>query len=372
MTDRIRAGHIVARVGGGVALVGASLLVLQPFLVPIAWAAIVAYVTWPAYVAVCARLHRPRLTAALFTLAVALGVGIPLAWLLVALANQGTHLVTNLVEWINAGTPMPAFIADRPWMLDRWHEARALPVLDPAEIAKWAAGFGSRVSGNLVDLAGGIARNVFSFALMCVTLFVFYTDGSDLVQHTRRVARVIFPNAPEAFLDNVGHVVRAVVFGLLGTAIVQGVVAAMGFAIFGVPSPVALGAMTTALSFLPGGPVFIWAGATVWLIATGSAWYMALGMALWGAGVVSSVDNVLRPILISSGPVRIPFLIVLFGVLGGLGAFGILGLFLGPVLLSVTFALLVEFARTEGPTAAIPAPADPGAHSIDPRPSTNA
>ncbi len=350
MSESIRVGHLVARVAGGITLVGASLLVLRPFLVPIAWASIVAYVTWPAYTAMCRKLGRPRFTAALFTLGVALGVGIPLAWLLVALANQGTQLVTELVDWVNAGTPLPAFISERSWLLERWQELRARPVVDPAEVAKWAAGFGSRLSGSLVDLAGGIARNVFAFGLMCVTLFVFYTDGSDLVQHARRVARVIFPNAPESFVENIGHVVRAVVFGLLGTAIVQGVLAGTGFALFGVPSPVALGAVTTAVSFLPGGPVFVWGGATIWLIATGSAWYMALGMALWGAGIISSVDNVLRPILISSGPVRVPFLIVFFGVLGGLAAFGVLGLFLGPVLLSVTFALLVEFARADGGT----------------------
>jgi predicted PurR-regulated permease PerM len=135
-----------------------------------------------------------------------------------------------------------------------------------------------------------------------------------------------------------------VVFGLLGTALVQGVIAGIGFALFGVPSPVALGALVTVGSFVPMGPVLIWGGAALWLFAGGHTG-AAIGMAIWGAALVSSIDNVLRPILISGGATRIPFLLVFFGVLGGLLSFGLLGLFLGPVLLAVTFALAADFSR---------------------------
>jgi predicted PurR-regulated permease PerM len=92
------------------------------------------------------------------------------------------------------------------------------------------------------------------------------------------------------------------------------------------------------------GPVLVWGGATLWLLANDHMG-AAAGMAIWGAALVSSIDNVLRPILISGGPANVPFLLVLFGVLGGLLSFGMLGLFLGPVLLSVTFALISDFTR---------------------------
>jgi predicted PurR-regulated permease PerM len=111
-----------------------------------------------------------------------------------------------------------------------------------------------------------------------------------------------------------------------------------------VPSPVALGALTSVGSFIPMGPVLVWGGATLWLLANDHL-AAAAGMAIWGTGLVSTIDNVLRPILISGGPANVPFLLVLFGVLGGLLAFGMLGLFLGPVLLAVTFALIADFSR---------------------------
>ena len=120
--------------------------------------------------------------------------------------------------------------------------------------------------------------------------------------------------------------------------------AGIGFALFGVPSPVALGALTSVASFVPMGPVVLWGGAALWLLMSGHVG-AAVGMALWGAGLVSTIDNVLRPILISGGQTRIPFLLVFFGVLGGLVAFGMLGLFLGPVVLAVAFALVADFAR---------------------------
>jgi predicted PurR-regulated permease PerM len=152
-------------------------------------------------------------------------------------------------------------------------------------------------------------------------------------------------------LEHVGGVVRAVVFGLIGTALVQGVVAGIGYALFGVPSPVALGALTFVASFIPAGPALLWAGASLWLLLGGQTG-AAIGMALYGLLLVSSIDNVLRPVLISGGEVPVHFLIVFFGVLGGLAAFGMLGLFLGPVLLSVTFVLAQQFARQTEEAAA--------------------
>ena len=113
---------------------------------------------------------------------------------------------------------------------------------------------------------------------------------------------------------------------------------------------------------MPVGPVFVWGGASIWLFVGGQT-AIAIGMGLWGLLLVSSVDSVLRPLLISrSGASEIPFLLIFFGVLGGLTAFGLLGLFLGPVLLSVTFTLLADFPQaSESP----PAQSDPPAEKPD-------
>ena len=201
----------------------------------------------------------------------------------------------------------------------------------------------SEVSSQLLSLAGGLARNVIQFAITLMALFVLYLDGERVLAQARRLAGIFFPAAPADFVDDIGAVVRAVVFGLLGTAVAQGAIAAIGFAIFDVPSPVLLGMVTALGSFVPFGPTLVWLAAVVGLVLAGETG-AAIGMTLWGALLVSTVDNVLRPLLIS-GPTQIPFLLVLFGVLGGLSTLGLLGLFVGPVVLSVAFALLAEFGK---------------------------
>jgi predicted PurR-regulated permease PerM len=213
----------------------------------------------------------------------------------------------------------------------------------PANLTPYLASIGGQVSNALVKLAGELARNVFAFAVTLVGLFALYVDGEALTRHAQRIAAAFFPTMSHRLLEDVGAVVRAVVFGLVGTAIFQGLVAGLGLALFGVPFPVPLGALTSILSFVPAGPVLVWGGAALWLLTQG--WTgSAVGMAIWGVVAVSSLDNVLRPLLISrSGGIRVPFLVVLFGVLGGLAAFGLLGLFLGPVVLSVAFTLIADF-----------------------------
>ncbi|HTY18186.1 MAG TPA: AI-2E family transporter [Myxococcota bacterium] len=334
---------MAARVGGGVALLASALLVLRPFLVPVLWAGILAYVTWPLYRWMRVRTRRPRVAAAFFTAAVALGAGIPVAWILVALASEASHLIGVVRQWLDAGAPLPAWIAAHAWLADPIEKLRAESVVQPTDMVQYATKYAAQVSGRLVDLAGGLASNVFKFAITVVTLYVFLLDGERLAGQARRLTTIVFPNAPD-FLEHVGAVVRAVVFGLLGTALVQALVAGIGFALFGVPSPVALGALTFAGSFIPMGPTLVWGGAVVWLFVVAHP-YAALGMAIYGIALISTIDNVLRPLLISGGATQIPFLLVFFGVLGGLSAFGMLGLFLGPVLLSITFALVAEFSE---------------------------
>jgi predicted PurR-regulated permease PerM len=338
-----RAGSVVARVGGGLALVAATIFVLRPFLVPIVWAGILVYVTWPVYRAVRRRTARPRLAAALLTVAAAIVIGLPVAWVLVALAQEASHLLALVRDWLDAGAPYPGWVVEHPWLHEHLVRLRAESIVQPTAIARYATTYAAGVSGRLVSIAGGLAANAFKFAITLTTLYFFYVDGERIIEHARRLARVMFPQARDDLLPAVGAVVRAVVFGLLGTALLQGAIGGLGYAIFGVPSPVALGALTTVGSFLPMGPVLVWGGASLWLLANGHL-AGAVGMAVWGAALVSTVDNFVRPILISGGPSRIPFLLVFFGVLGGLFAFGMLGLFVGPVLLSVTFALASEFA----------------------------
>jgi predicted PurR-regulated permease PerM len=198
---------------------------------------------------------------------------------------------------------------------------------------------------------------VFGQAILQLTLSVFaafylYRDGVVFAARFQAgMERIAGPRA-KALIDLAARTVRGVVYGVLGTALAQGVAAAVGFLIAGVPGPLFLALLTCALSIVPFGPPLVWASATLWLLHTGSpGWAMFMG--LWGFFIISSVDNVVRPYLISQGA-ALPFLLVLLGVIGGLFAFGFIGIFLGPTLLAVGFAMLREWTRGSGSDAGSP------------------
>jgi len=350
-TSEPRAGLIVARVAIGFLLIGTTLLVLQSFLVPMAWASIVAFMTWGLYSKTVQALGRPRLTAFLYTLAVLLLFGIPAVLLLVAVAEQGTKLALAVQEWIAAGTPLPPWLTELRWVGPRIESLRLHGIPGMEQIGPHIARFGAGLSQGLLVMGAGVARNVFQFAMTLVTLYVLYLEGERICDYIRRLLVYVLPNRSPALLDHIGGRMRAVVIGVVGTALVQGAVAGVGYAIFSVPYPVALGALTAFTSFLPGGTLFVWGGATLYLFATGEN-TLAVGMLLWGSLLVGSIDNFLRPILIRrSGSEHMPFLLILFGVLGGLASFGLLGLLLGPVILSISFTLLSELTEADPPEA---------------------
>lgn len=343
-------GLPLTRVAVGLLLGVGVFLVLRPFLVPAAWAATLGFVTWGPYARVRAATGRPNLTALLFTLAALLLLGIPTVWLLVLLIEQAIALLRAGQEWVAGGAVLPAWLLGLHWIGPRLqqilHEGASTGDLVPqmGQIVR-------ALSQQVLSIAGGVAQNVFAFLITVVTLYVVYSEGESLVARARRVLVYVFPSRPPEFLDQVGSVVRGVVIGIVGTALVQGALAGVGYALFGLPYPAALGGLTTVFSFLPGGPALVWIPAAIWLAAHGETG-AAVGVVVWGALLVGSLDNLLRPILIRrSGGADMPFVIVLFGVLGGLSAFGLLGLLIGPVLLSVVFALVSELPPPAEPVA---------------------
>jgi predicted PurR-regulated permease PerM len=338
---------MAVRVAAALVLGAATFAVLRPFLTPLAWAAIIAYVTWPLYRRLRQRAQRPSLAAAAFTAFLAIGIGIPVALLTAVLAEQATSLAQTFGSWWQDGGTLPTWITERSWYQHALAWLQASPLGHPGQAGDVVGRAGAEVSKRLVGVASGLARNVFEFGVTLVTLYAFYINGERIAEMGKRLTPLLFASAPEGFVERIGDSVRAVVFGLLGTALVQGALAGIGLAVAGVPSAVALGAATVFTSFLPGGGGAITLIAAVWIGFEGRI-VAAVLLGLWSLLVVSSVDNVLRPLLISERS-DIPFLMVFFGVLGGLATFGLIGLFIGPVLLSVSFAMVAEFARTAAP-----------------------
>ena len=339
---RAKAGLLLTRIAIASLLIFAIYKVLQPFIVPMVWAAVVAFMTHGLYVRLLRFTHRPRLTAVVLTIALLLALAGLAGALIASLANQTIHLVQIIQDWLTGGAQLPAWLVNIDWVGPRIAALRQHLLEGSSTLGPELAEFGQSISQGLLQFAGDVAGNLFAFFITIATLYVFYVDGDKIVDHLRRLFAYLFPHRPADFLDEIGRVVRAVVVGVVGTAILIGLAAGIGYAIFNVPDAVALGAVTTVISLLPAGTVVMWVGAAIWLFLDNQIWN-AVGMTIWGLVVVGTIDNFMRPILIrSSGSVHIPFLLILFGVLGGLWAFGFLGLLLGPVVLSVGFALVSE------------------------------
>ena len=181
--------------------------------------------------------------------------------------------------------------------------------------------------------------------------FFFYRHGRALVQALRTALNRVAGKFSGRLLEIVGGTINAVVYGIIGTGIAQALAALIGFLIAGVPGALMLSFLTFFLSIIPAGPAVLWIGATVWLfVGDRPGW--AIFMAIWGFFVISGIDNVVKPILISRGA-SLSFALVLLGVFGGVLAFGFVGIFLGPTLLAVGFNLARQW--TEAPaTACLP------------------
>jgi predicted PurR-regulated permease PerM len=203
--------------------------------------------------------------------------------------------------------------------------------------------------GSLAQGALGILLVVLSgIAELLVAIFLaffLYRDGPAIAQRTEAALERLAGDRTRHLVMLTGNVTRGVVYGLLGTAVVQGIMTAFGLWISGVPQPVLLGVVAGVISILPAGAPLVWIPATLWLFSQGeTGWAIFLG--LYGTFGISSADNVIRPWLISRGA-DLPLLLTLLGALGGVFAFGFLGLFLGPVLLAVGYTLLKDWA-TDG------------------------
>ncbi|MEJ1977872.1 MAG: AI-2E family transporter [Acetobacteraceae bacterium] len=199
-----------------------------------------------------------------------------------------------------------------------------------------------------LSLLLGIAGGVVQFGLALFIAFFFWFSGERLgVQISAVIHRIAGPYA-DRLIGVTGQVVRGTVYGILGTAIVQGMLTAFGLYLSGVPRAVLLGAIAGFLAVLPIGAPLVWIPAALWLLSTGHTGW-GIFLAVYGAIAISGADHLIRPIFIARGA-QLPFLLTVLGVLGGALAFGLLGIFLGPVLLGVGFTLVVEFAHVQNGT----------------------
>jgi predicted PurR-regulated permease PerM len=341
--DSPQARRIVA-FGFLFSILGLTLWVLSPFFVALAWAGILAYVTWPLFSRLRHRLKRhDNLAALLMTVGVAAMLLLPLVWVLFSLVRD-LAFVADLIRRVTTEGLPPLPPAVRHWPGGVWLAEQYLKVQsDPAWLRAQIEALGLTDFTHIKAIMGGLGRNVAKFGLAVFALFFLYRHGDVVLAQFRGVATRWLGEAAGSYIHAVGVTVRAVVFGIILTALAQGVLAGLGYWMAGVPTPALWGLITALVSLIPFlGPV-VWVSLSIGLLAHGET-QAAIGLFLWGALVVSWVDNLIRPLVIS-GPTRIPFLLVFLGVLGGINAFGLIGLFLGPVLLGVTLAIWREWVE---------------------------
>jgi predicted PurR-regulated permease PerM len=320
------------------------LRVLQPFIAPILWAAIIAYVTWPMYAWLRRRLvNRASLSAATMTLLVGAALLLPALWLAISLRNESVRMLDAVREYLSAGPlQLPEALRSLPgaadlnaWLQSHTVDSKALE----DEIVRWT----STRTRDLAAIAGSVGRDVLQLAFCLMILYFLYRDAEALVGQIRAVSRMLLGDGVDRYMKTVGAMVRAVVFGVLMTAFAQGLVAGIGYRIIGVEPAVLLGAITVFAAFFPVvGTLAIFAPVSAALLLTGRTW-AAVFLLLWGVLLVHPIDNLLRPLVVSS-VTRMPFLLAVFGVLGGLLAFGPTGIFIGPTVLAVGLALWKEVA----------------------------
>ncbi|HYM42218.1 MAG TPA: AI-2E family transporter [Steroidobacteraceae bacterium] len=321
------------------------LVVLRPFLSSMLWAATLAYVTWPVYRRLPVALRKvPTAAASVMTLLVAALAVLPLFWLLVLVQRELFDAYRQFTLYLGQGPhTLPAPVRDIPWLGPWLQDALERYASDPTMLAREVADTLRGWRGELGALLGGVARNVGKLVITSLTLFFFYRDGAVLVRQLRRIAERLFDGQLDRFAYSAGLMTRAVVYGTLITALVQGVIAGLGYWVVGLQAPALLGGLTGVLSAAPSlGTAFVWAPLAVGLIVAGHTWKGLLLLG-WGALLVHPVDNLLRPLMISS-VTRVPFLLAMFGALGGLAAFGLIGVFIGPILLAVASAVWQEWA----------------------------
>jgi predicted PurR-regulated permease PerM len=322
------------------------LSLLSPFLTSFLWAVIIAMVFYPVY----QKVHqwtgrRQNLAAFLTTAGVLLALGLPGFFILVNLGHElaRTYEALSTTSWEETGHRVIERIRflDLEGLLKRW----GIQADQAEQLVREGITNGLKsLSSTVIAWLSEILRNMGVFAVrvffIAVALFFFFRDGA---RYSRKAIDLLPMETDhrEQVVGTLSVTVSAVVRAMFLTAMTQGLMAGAGFAVAGVPLPVVFGFITFITSFIPFlGAASVWIPGVLWLFGQDQV-PAALGLAVWGA-LISSVDNVIKPLIIG-GEAKLPIFLLFFTILGGLKVYGFLGVFLGPVILSLALALLAIY-----------------------------
>jgi len=346
--DLTRTVLAVLFIGG---LIGFSFWILRPFLGAFVWATMIVVATWPVMLAVQARLWGKRgLTVMVMTLALLSVLIVPFSLAI------GTIVVKadEIVGWAKSlatfkAPPPPVWVGKLPLIGGKATQAWELVATAGVEgLAPKVAPYLGDVTRWFVGQVGGVGLVIVQFLLTVVISAILYLYGEGAAAGVRRFARRLAGPQGENAVQLAGQAIRGVALGVVVTALAQSVLGGLGLAIAGVPFAAILTAVMFLLAIAQLGPLLVLAPAVAWLYWKGSSGWGTF-LLVWTI-VVGAMDNFVRPILIKKGA-DLPMLLIFAGVIGGLMAFGLIGVFVGPVVLAVGYTLLAAWLQDEHDTA---------------------
>lgn len=342
--------HPVAKWIIGLILV-LGLFFFHEFIVPALGAMIIAFVTWQSYSdLLCLCKGRELVAASVATVFIVLAIVLPFIWL----AHYSLNEIQGLFEWITAlnrdGKPTPDWIQNLPLVGD--------------ELNKWWESFLNRPNGVNELLAKAGLKNIFSYSMvitkeitrhfaglgftllfMIITLFFLYKDGRSICEQIDIVGERVFPDRWHRISRIVPTLISSTVTGMVVIAIGEGIVFGFVYYFVGAPSPLTLGVITGVFALIPGGAPLSMTMVSLYLVGSGST-TSGLILFAWGTIQLFVVDKTIRPRLVG-GAVKLPFLPTIMGLVGGVKTMGVIGLFIGPVIMALIVALWREWVHEE-------------------------
>ena len=320
-----------------------TFIILRPFISALLWAVIITYSTSGLNRRLQQWLNGRRSLAALFsTLLIGTLIVFPLVLVSATLAESAAGLVADAREALDRGIGAPPqWLSELPLIGPRLQDYWGTVAAGEANFAATLKPYVSTAGGWLFSVLASFGGGILELVLSLVIAFFLYREGGTAGSRLYAFSSRIGSERATRALDVAGGTIKGVVYGIVGTNLIQGVLSGIGFWVAGVPGAFLLGFLCFFLTMVPLAPTFIWLPSSLYLFYNGSTG-MAIALAIWSFLIFNPLENVLRPYLISRGS-DLPILLILLGMLGGLAAFGLLGIFVGPTILAVGYGLLIDW-----------------------------
>jgi predicted PurR-regulated permease PerM len=337
--------RLIARVALAIGLVAIALWTAADFLPALVWAAILAVALWPLYASFAARVSAEpsSLTAFIFTLIVALILFTPMALAIYQIAQQSDVLAGWITQARDNGIKVPEWIARLPVAADAVQQWWRDNLADPKAAASWLQTVNGEKASDFVKTFGGqLLHRMFMLFVALIALFIMLRNGRSIARQFLMTSDRIFGDPGEGLVEKMVDAVRGTVNGTVIVALAEGLLIGVAYLIAGVPNAVLFTVLTIAFAMLPFGAWAAFTAAALTLLVAGGSGLAAGCVFAWGAIVMLAGDHFVWPSLVG-GAARLPFLFAFIGIFGGLATFGLLGLFLGPVIMAALLTVWREW-----------------------------